>query len=109
VAKEYEALDYDIPRAVPMADVAAMLSTTPIMHPPREESVAESGSSAVDAHFGAAWDKFTGRGAESAPGYGHLLPAFEDEGWYHNSLARVDAVDAPAAPAAPEADGQFFP
>jgi hypothetical protein len=109
VAKEYEALDHDIPRTVPMADVAAMLSAIPNMQPPREEAVAESSSSAVDAHFGAAWDEFTGRGAESTSDRGCLLPAFDDEGWYHDSLARVDAVDAHAAPAVPEAEGQFFP
>jgi hypothetical protein len=107
VAEEYEAFDHDIPRAVPMADVAAMLSTTPNMHPPREGVIAESSSSAVDAHFGVAWDEFTGRGAESASG--HILPAFEDEGWRNDSMALVDAVDAPTSPAAPEADGQSFP
>jgi hypothetical protein len=91
---------------MPMAEIAAMLSTTGDMQPPREEAIAESSSSAVDAHFGAAWDEFTGRGAESTSGHGHFLPAFEEEGWYHDSLTSVDAVDAPTAP---EADGQSFP
>jgi hypothetical protein len=89
-----------------MAEITAMLSTTGDMQPPREEAITQSSSSAVDAHFSAAWDGFTGRGAESTSAHGHFLPAFEEEGWYHDSLTSVDAVDAPTAP---EVDGQFRP
>jgi hypothetical protein len=106
VAKDYGGLDDNILRTIPMAEVASMLLATPNMQPPREEAITEGGSSAVDAHFGAAWDGFTRGGAENTSGQAHLLPAFEEEGWRHNSVASVDAADAAAAP---EADGQSFP
>jgi hypothetical protein len=86
-ASNEEGLEDDFLSTEPMAELAAMLSMDPAPQPRRGETIADSSSSAVDAHFGAVWDGLTGRDTGNTSGHGHLLPAFEDD-WYHDPLDR---------------------